>query len=318
MSQNQSIFAPIMSFNLSSRTFGYTCGILAACSYGTNPLMAIPLFSSGMNANSMLFYRYFIAATLLGGYMLLTGKSFRLSRQQIPLMIIFGIMFAASSLLLFESYRFMDVGIASTILFIYPVFVALINTAIYHERLSYTTILSIAMALTGIGLLYDGGDSSGALSTTGIILVAMSALSYAVYMIAVNRTSLRRLSSITLTFYSTGTGLLLYLVLAPLGQPITLPANMLATVCVTGLAIFPTILSLITMAIAIHIIGSTPTAIMGALEPVTALVIGVCLFGEILTPKAITGIILVLGAVTLLVTARKLLDKVQPYLHRHS
>ena len=306
-------FAPIMSqarhimkFHSSNRARGYLSGAIAASSYGMNPLLAMPLFAIGVNSDSMLCYRYSLAVVMLAIFMYATKKSFRLTRQQIPLMALFSIMFAFSSLLLFESYRFMDVGIASTILFVYPVFVAIINALFYRERVSIVTIVSIAMALGGIILLYCGGDSEANLSVTGTILVILSSLSYALYMVAINRTSLRSIPSMTLTFYSVFFGQIVFFVRIFFWSGFTPVEGTLPWLCAAGLALFPTVISLLTMAVAIHDIGSTATAILGALEPVTALIIGVGVFGERLTIPAAIGILMVLTAVTLLIVAKPL------------
>lgn len=130
---------------LSQKTRGYIAGAVASCSYGLNPLMAIPLFAIGMTSYSMLFYRYIFAVIILGLIMIATHKNFRLQRKQIPQMILYGLLFSCSSLLLFESYRYIDVGIASTLLFMYPVMVALINRIFFKERLSAITSLSILL-----------------------------------------------------------------------------------------------------------------------------------------------------------------------------
>lgn len=289
---------------LSQKTRGYIAGAVASCSYGLNPLMAIPLFAIGMTSYSMLFYRYIFAVIILGLIMIATHKNFSLQRKQIPQMILYGLLFSCSSLLLFESYRYIDVGIASTLLFMYPVMVALINRIFFKERLSAITSLSILLALGGVTLLYfGGGKEGGVLNITGVTCVVMSALSYAIYMVAVNRSSIRNLPSATLTFYSIFFGLILYLaILIHDGGPYPI-ATPLAWYCVIGLALFPTILSILTMAVAIHDIGSTATAILGALEPLTGLLIGVVIFNEQLNAMTIIGIILILSAVMLLILA---------------
>lgn len=164
--------------------------------------------------------------------------------------------------------------------------------------------MSILLALGGVTLLYfGGGKEGGALNLTGVTCVVMSALSYAIYMVAINRSSIRNLPSATLTFYSIFFGLILYLaILIHDGGPYPI-ATPLAWYCVIGLALFPTILSILTMAVAIHDIGSTATAILGALEPLTGLLIGVVVFNEQLNVMTIIGIILILSAVMLLILA---------------
>ncbi len=289
---------------LTQRARGYIAGATASCSYGLNPLMAVPLFAMGMTSYSMLFYRYIFAVVILGILMIISGKNLRLKRKFIPQMLLYGLLFSCSSLLLFESYRYIDVGIASTLLFMYPVIVSLINRLFFKEYLSAITIISILLALGGVSLLYfGGGEDGGTLNFTGVLYVVASSLSYAIYMVAVNRSSIKELPSSTLTFYSIFFGLILYVILIAKDGGAYPLDNLTAWACVIGLALFPTILSILTMAVAIHDIGSTATAILGALEPLTGLLIGVAVFNERLTVLTAVGIVMILAAVMLLILA---------------
>lgn len=283
-------------------TKGYILGALAAVSYGTNPLFAVPLYDMGLSVGSVLFYRYVVATILLGLVMWQRGDSFRLSRRQIPLMFLEGLLFAFSSVGLFEAYKYMDVGIASTMLFVEPVLISLILWIFYGQKISLSTALAILIALCGVVLLANPGEGAN-VSAWGVTLVILSALSYALYMIFINKTSLRNLSGPTLTFYSLLFGITVMVVkvggMTDL-QPI--PMSPLGIACATGLSVFPTIVSILTVAVAVQIIGSVPVSILGALEPVTGVLIGVLIFGEILTFKAVAGIVLILAAVFVLVS----------------
>lgn len=285
---------------------GYILGILAAAAYGTNPLFALPLYARGMSVDSVLFYRYAIATVIMAVLMIVKGESFKVRQSELPALIIAGILFALSSLLLFVSYNYMDVGIASTILFVYPVFVAVLMSAMFHEKISPVTVLAIALALMGIVLLSHGSGESSSVSVIGIILVVLSSLAYAIYMVALNKSRLRHVTSLRITFYSLLFGSLLFVVRLGFLTQLQPVNGAVSLTCILSLGIFPTIISLIAMTVAIHDIGSTPTAILGALEPVTALAIGVAIFGETLTSRSISGILLVLIAVTLVVVSRPL------------
>lgn len=305
-----------MNLSQNHRTRGYILGALAAATYGTNPLFALPLYDAGMNVDSVLLYRYLIAAAMMALLMLTRMESLAVTRHQLPALVIAGVLFALSSWLLFESYNYMDVGIASTILFVYPVIVAIIMAVCYHERLNPLTSLSIILALVGIVLLYDGGGEE-TVSTYGIILVVLASIAYAVYMVAINKSRLRHMSSMKLTFYSLLFGSSVFIVRVAFVTDLSPVTTPLSWWCIIAIGIFPTIISLMAMAVAIRDIGSTPTAILGALEPVTALIIGVLIFGESLTPRSIFGIFLVLAAVTLLVVARPLFMAIRQLLHLH-
>lgn len=188
--------------------------------------------------------------------------------------MIMGFLVAVSSLTLFLSYNYIEVGIASTLLFVYPIMVTLIMCTIYKEKLTKMTIICLLVATFGIFLLCDTGDGT-MISLHGVALVMISALAYAIYIVGVNRPKLRNIATLKITFYSLAFGVLLFFVRIDFGQSVTMPSpdkwylwgNLI------GLAVFPTIISFLCTTAAIQYIGSTSTAILGALEPVTGVIL---------------------------------------------
>ena len=278
---------------------GYILGAVAAATYGMNPLFALPLYKAGMNPDSVLFFRYLFAIPVLGMMIVARGRSFKLKRKEVLPLIIMGLLVALSSLALFQSYNYMDVGIASTLLFVYPILVALIMWIAFKEKLTLPTVLCILLALGGIGLLYKSGDGS-TLNLTGIILVMISALSYAIYIVGVNQSTLKNLATLSLTFYVLLFGLVLFLVRVDFGQSLRVAETWYLWGNLIALAIFPTAISFLCTTQAIQYIGSTPTAILGALEPLTAVFFGVVVFGESLTLRLSCGMLMIILAVTLI------------------
>lgn len=251
---------------MTPQTKGTLCGIIAAVSYGTNPLGALYLYQAGLNTDTVLFYRYFLAAIVLMGIMKLQKTSFSITLKEFSVLGGLGILFAISSLTLFSSFHFMDAGVASTLLFVYPIMVAVIMALFFKEKITATTAISIALALGGIAMLYKG-DGNEVLSTIGIILVMASSLSYALYIIVVNRSGLR-MSSVKLTFYVLLFSIVVIVIHSFTAQsyhlqPLTTPYMWFFAIL---LALLPTVISLVTMSISVRNIGSTPTAILGALD----------------------------------------------------
>lgn len=275
---------------------GYLLGAVAAATYGMNPLFALPLYRHGMDPDSVLFFRYLFALPILALMMRLRGRTFGVERRAWLPLSAYGVLFAVSSLTLFQSYRFMDAGIASTLLFVYPLLVALIMGLFFRERLSLATICCLLLATGGIGLLYKAADGA-TLSLAGTLLVGGSALSYAIYIVGVNHSCLKETATLKITFYVSLFGLLLFALLLFAGEGLRLPDAWYLWGCCLALGLFPTALSLLCTTAAIHRIGSTPTAILGVLEPVTALLIGTTLFGETLTRRDLAGIALIFAAV---------------------
>lgn len=288
---------------------GAIYGTIAAVSYGTNPLGALFLYKEGLNPDTVLFYRFSIAAIILAVFMFVQKKSFQVTKRELLILAILGIMFATSALTLFTSFHYMDAGVASTLLFVYPVMVAVIMAVFFKEKVSLITVFSISLALAGIGLLYKNENGS-TLNTIGVLLVMVSSLTYALYIIVVNKSSLM-MSSAKLTFYVLLFCILTITIHSFIGkanhlQPLTTPSMWMWAIM---LALIPTVISLVTMVLAVHAIGSTPTAIMGALEPLTAVVIGITVFGEIFTLRLTTGILMILCAVILIIVGKTIQPK---------
>lgn len=284
---------------------GTVCGIAAAVFYGTNPLGAMNLYADGISTNSTLFYRFGIAVIILGVMMALQRKSFALTRRELATLAILGVFMSTSSTTLYFSFNFMDVGIASTLLFVYPVMVAVIMATFFHEKVTAATVIAILLSLAGIALLNQTGDGTS-LSLCGVMLVMLSSLTYAIYIVVVNKSSLR-MSSVKLTFYVLLFGLFtIYGYTLAMGETVQLLVTPKQWLYATQLALMPTVLSLVLMVIAVHDIGSTPTAIMGAIEPITAVAIGVLVFGENFTPRLAIGIVLILTAVLLIIGGKEM------------
>lgn len=284
---------------------GYLLGTIAAATYGMNPLFALPLYKDGMNPDSVLFFRYALAIPIMALMIKARGRSFKVHPKEVLPLALMGMLMALSSLTLFLSYNYMDAGIASTLLFVYPIMVAVIMTLFFREKLTKLTVACIFLALSGIGLLYQG-DGGETLSLVGIGLAMASALSYAIYIVGVNRPLLKVVPTVALTFYVLLFGFTLFLVRVDFGRDLFITDTWYLWGNLIALALFPTVISFLCTTQAIQYIGPTPTAILGALEPLTAIFFGVLVFGEALTPRLCTGIVLILLAVTLIIAGNNI------------
>lgn len=284
----------------SRKLIGTLCAIGAAVCYGTNPLGALNLYAEGMNTPSVLFYRFGLAWVIVAAVMLFRREKLRVTWREFLTLSALGILFIFSSLTLYLSFHRMPAGIASTILFTYPVMTAVIMAIFFRERITLSTVSSIALALAGVLLLY-WGDTGGTLSLVGVILVLVSALTYALYIIVVDKSPLQ-MSSFKINFYVLlwcALGMATFALVS--GQPLMLPPTPTAWLWVSWLAVVPAIMALVMMVYAAKYLGSTPTAILGALEPTTAVLIGIFVFGEPFTLRLLAGILLILAAVIIVV-----------------
>ena len=307
---------------MNTKTKGYILGTIAAATYGMNPLFALPLYKAGMNPESVLFFRYMLAIPILAVMIKARGRSFKINRKETMTLIVMGLLVAISSLTLFQSYNYMEAGIASTILFVYPIMVALIMSLVFKEKLTMMTGLCLLLALGGISMLYKGGDGT-TLSLTGTLLALASALTYAIYIVGINQTVLKSTATLTVTFYVLVFGVSLFIIRLLTGTALTTPDKWYLWLNVLALSVFPTAISFLCTTSAIQYIGSTPTAILGALEPVTAIIFGITIFGERMTLRESIGIVMILIAVTLVIAGGSIsihllrFRKMFPRLPRH-
>lgn len=284
------------------RLFGYIAGIVAGVSYGTNPLFGKALMESGVPILVMLFFRYALAAGFLAVIMGFKKESFLAKRRELGLLILLGIFFAGSSLSLFCSYEFIPSGLATTLVYLYPAIVALIMVFLRIYP-SWQTWLAISATFGGI-LLLSTPSGDVLIRFPGILLAMGSALCYSFYLVIVNRSKrIRNVSEHTLTLYSLVTGAVLYAAIrAAQGGSMLEGIDTLGDWGnLIGLAIIPTMVSMLTIAISSRYIGPTKTAILGVFEPLTAILIGTLMFGETLTAKMATGIAVCVAAVVFMI-----------------
>jgi drug/metabolite transporter (DMT)-like permease len=270
---------------------GYLLALLSAVSYGLIPLFILPIKAVQFPLETTLFYRFFISAVVVLGYLLITKKSLKLQSHEAVIMLVLGLLYALSADMLFLGYDYLTPGIASTILFVYPVFVAIIMLLLFNERLSRNTLLSIIITLSGVVVL-SLKDTSFHINLLGLGVAVLSALSYATYMVVVNKSRIE-ISGILVTFYSMLFTAAYYLCKAIIHDVELVPSATLFF-HFTVFALVTTVLSITALIYAIKMIGSTPTSIMGALEPVVAVAISVMLFHEKLTINLSIGVFLII------------------------
>lgn len=274
---------------------GYLFAIISAFSYGLIPLFILPIKAIDFSIDITLFYRFFISSVFILGYLIYKKESLKLNRSELIIMVLLGLFYALSSEFLFLGYDYLTPGIASTILFVYPVFVALIMTFIFKEKITKLTILSLVIAITGVFVL-SAKDSILDINFAGLCITMLCALFYALYIVVVNKSKIKA-SGTKITFYSLLFSSLYYLIKTFIsGESLMIPTIGIFIDFVL-FSLVTTVLSILALVYAIKLIGSTPTSILGALEPVVAVAVSVVLFGEMLTLSLIVGIVLILTGV---------------------
>ncbi len=285
---------------------GYPAGIITGVTYGLNPLFAKPLMNAGASVEAILFFRYGIAVLCLGAFLLVSRHVFRISLKQAGVLLILGLLYTGSSLFLFEAYKYIPSGLATTLVFLYPVIVSLIMVFLKVVP-SWPVWIAIFATFAGV-VIMTRSDATQTINPTGVILSMGSALVYALFIVIINRNkTIASISNSLLTFYALSVGLVVFLAKVLLsGETITAGLEgHTAWLNLVGLAVLPTVVSTSTLAIASRNIGATKASVLGVFEPITAILVGTLMFGEPLTTNIIVGILISIVAVTFMIALTK-------------
>ena len=285
---------------------GYPAGIITGITYGLNPLFAVPLMKNGGAIESILFFRYFFAVLMLAAFLVIRKQRFRISGKQAGILLVLGLLYTASSLFLFEAYHYIASGLATTLVFLYPVLVAIIMVFLKVVP-SWPVWLAIAATFGGV-LIMTQGDGAQALNPLGVLLSLGSSLVYALFIVIINRSkAIAGISNSLLTFYALMVGAIVFIgkILSSdtaITSGMSTDADWLIFLL---LALLATIVSTATLAIASRNIGATKASVLGVFEPITAILVGTLMFGEPLTANIVIGIVIAIVAVTFMITVTK-------------
>lgn len=292
---------------------GVLFAMVSSGTFGLIGLFSTPLKAEGLDEFSILFYRFFFSALIIGLICLLRKESLRIPKELRLKLFILGILYASSAFFFLYSFNYLPTGVSTTMHFMYPIIVSMMMALFFKEKKSMVTFIATILSVFGVVMLCwtDGV----VIRPMGVLIVLTSVFSYSFYIISVNKSKAGRLNAEILTFYVMTIGAVVFLIVAmvtPKGlQGIS---NIPSLIRLLLLAFLCTVLSGFTLILAIKLIGSTITSILGSMEPLVALVVGVFYFGEHFDWFSLTGICTIFGAVVLVImkSAKKIDAKTVP------
>ena len=297
---------------------GIIYGMATSVTFGLIPLFTLPLIGKGMVYDSILFYRFLFASIALASVMAAKKESFRIDLRDLPVFILLAFFYTFSSLFLLCGYGYMGAGVATTLHFTYPVFVTLLMFFLFREKTGWLTWLAIALAVLGVAML-SLPESGLSADVKGIVIVLLSAAAYGSYIVGVNKSRVCNMNSRKLAFYVFVFTTIIFGIKNLVSGSLQAPPDMVSCCHLVLLAVLPTVVSNITLVLAVQNIGGTLTSVLGALEPLTAVCIGALVFGEDFTFREGVGILLVLTAVTVIIltgtiqgSLNKVFKKIRP------
>ena len=288
--------------HLNNSSEGVVSAILSAAFFGLIPLFTVPVLAAGMNIPNALIYRFTFGCLAMLAILVVRRIHLHISFGDSLRIASLSLLYVISAVTLFRGYHYMPSGIATTLLFSYPVWTEILLMAFFHERLTLKIATAILLAVGGVFLLCGFTSKEGISSVLGIVYEMTAGLTYAIYMVAFPKMRIRKMPSLKVTFYVFFYALLFLLVYV-MGteghiQPITSGKVCLQLVL---LGLLPTAVSNILVIKALKLISSTMVAILGAFEPLTAMLVGIVAFGEPLTIPIVIGFALIITSVVILV-----------------
>lgn len=278
---------------------------LSSASFGFSPLFSLALIAAGLTNFDVLSYRWLVAAVVLVIYALCKKKTLRLtSFDETWKVILLSALRAITSITLLVGYANIASGIASTINFMYPVIVALCMMIFYGEDRSWINVVAIFLSIFGVylmasgdGLIVEGGNTA-----LGLACSIISAFSFAAYYIIMKKTKADKIESVKFTTWIMLLSALYFIAAGFIVDgKITIVTDGKAWMNILGLGLWATMVSNFTGVKAIRRIGPTLTSILGALQPLTAVILGAAFLDEHLGISSITGIAMILVAVIMIV-----------------
>jgi len=278
--------------------------ILSAVSFGfAFTLGPMTYGDGGSNAVTLTFLRNFIPLPLIYFLLVFQKISLKVSKKQLKQLILLGIMGPSiTTLLLNIAFSFIDVGIVTTVHFVYPVFVTLGCAIFFKEKLSKSKLIALIIATSGIGCFFlEASNSSAQNLTLGIILALASGITYAFYMIYLDKSGLTEIPPFKVTFYISSVSSVVILLSAIITKELTISTLTHKSWILTVIfAILCTVVALSLVQIGIKNIGPSTAAILSTFEPITSVTFGFFLLGEKITHFKLLGCLLILTGVIIL------------------
>lgn len=288
-----------------NRIKGILYAAVSSSTFGLAPFFSLTLLLAGFSAFEVLSYRWGVATIALTLFGWCSGCSFRLEKKDFLVVLLLSLLRAVTSFSLLIAYQNIATGVASTIHFMYPLAVSLVMMYFFQEKKSLWVMFAVFMSLLGAALLSSRElEAKNGDTIVGLVAACVSVFSYAGYIVGVRMTRAVRINSTVLTCYVMGLGTVLYFIGALTTSGLQLVADGYTWLIILGLALPATAISNITLVRAIKYAGPTLTSILGAMEPLTAVVIGVFVFKELFTLNSAIGIILILLAVSVVILAQ--------------
>lgn len=283
------IYSPVMR-----RLIGILLIAISAASFGTLAIFGRFAYEDGMDIFTVLFLRFGISAAVMTVFLLLRKENFPRGQILAQLVGMGALGYVGQSFSYLTAIKYASAGLVALLLYLYPIFVAILSTIFLHEKL--TRVKVIALVIAFIGTLLTVGPAGGQI--TGILLALAAALIYSIYII-VGTNVMKHVSAVQSSTVIFASAAIVYGLLT-LANGAHLPASDAGWQTILGIVVVSTIIPVVTFLAGLERIGPTNAAMLSTLEPVVTVLLAAWLFGESLLPIVLLGGGLILAAVVVL------------------
>jgi drug/metabolite transporter (DMT)-like permease len=296
---------------------GYTMALTAATLWAFNGVVSkVIIESGGLPAQRLTEVRTTGAFLLLVAVLaLMRPQSLRVRRDELPILLTFGVGLAFVQWFYFEAISRLDIGVALLIQYVAPVLVALWARFAYHEPVRRRIWAALALSVVGIALLVELWEGL-TLDGLGVAAAFGSAITFAVYVLSAERAVTRR-DPVSLVCYGFLIASIFWAVVQPLTsfpfervdesvsllgrlEELSLPVWLL----IAWMVVLGTIVPFALLAASLRHIPASRAAITAMFEPVAAIVFAYAWLGESLAAGQVVGAFVVLSGILLAQTAR--------------
>ena len=283
-----------MKSSSSSTLLGYLSIVASAIIFGIMPLMANFIYAEGVDSVSLVFFRNLFSLPPLLALALISGRSLKIPVKNLPPIIVLAVFgCAATPLLLFSSYNYLESGTATVLHFIYPVAVIAIELLVFRASVRWANVLSIALCIIGMLLFYSPG---GELNGVGSILTISSGITYAIYICLLGRFKRKEIDSFVFSFYITLIATISIGIVCIISGEITFPKTLAGWLVCGFFAIVVNVGAVVLFQRGTFIIGGEKAAILSTFEPITSVIVGIVAFGETFGILTVLGTLLIISA----------------------
>ena len=280
--------------------------ILAGATFGMIPMFTIPVISHGMDYLSIIIYRFIFGSVGMLAMLLARNVSLRISLKDFLNVCVLSAMYIFSALTLFSSYKYISSGIGTSLLYTDPIWCALLGIIFLGQRPTWRLIIAMVIAFIGVAMLSGAFNGFASVSVLGVTLSIGAGIAYGLYLFVLPLLKISKMPALKLTFYVFFNALILAIIyIYVVGDGIAPVEHTSDWINLALLGLVPTAFSNICLTIALRLIDTNIVAILGAFEPLTAMVIGICVLNEPFDAYTIIGGILILIAIWVLIIKKK-------------